>query len=171
MFDDILVQWTDVQGHLPRFVELAEESKAVIELGTRGGASTVAWLYGLEGHGHLWSVDVEPAPPFKIDHWTFVRGDDTTCRVLDQLPWDVDVVFIDTSHAYAHTLRELQLYLPRVRSGGRILLHDTELEQPDGVGPSVPYPVKRAVEVFCAERDLTWTNATHSFGLAEIEVP
>ncbi len=171
LLDDVLVNWTDMQGHLPRLVELAEQSERIIELGTRGGISTVGFLYGLEGHGHLWSVDIDAAPPMSWPHWTFVQGDDCSQRVLDELPYDVDVVLIDTSHAYAHTLRELELYLPRVKSGGRILLHDTEVEYPDGIGPSMPFPVRRAVETFCADRGLEWTNTEYSFGMAEVIVP
>lgn len=171
-FDELLVQWTDVQGHLATFVDLAEHASKIIELGTRGGVSTVAWLYGLEGHGHLWSVDIDPPPPMRFDHWTFIQGDDCSTEVLDQLPDEVDVVFIDTSHHYDHTRRELELYLPRVRSGGRIVLHDTEVEIPDAAPlADPPFPVKRAVTEFCDARGLVWTNYPYSYGLAVIEVP
>ena len=56
---------SDIVEHLPYFVTLCQElrAKKVIELGTRGGVSTIAWLYGLElTAGHLWSVDIQPAP-------------------------------------------------------------------------------------------------------------
>lgn len=161
---------SDIQEHLGKFVALALKSETVIELGTRGGVSTVAWLYGLEGHGHLWSVDISAPPKLSYDNWTFVRGDDCSPDVLDQLPSEADVVFIDTSHAYEHTLRELDLYVPRVKPGGRVLLHDTELEAPDGFADGPPFPVKKAVEEFCTAHGLDWTNHPHCWGLGEVVI-
>lgn len=171
-YRDTLERASDIQGHLQMFVDTVAELDAtkVIELGTRGGCSTVAWLYGLEGRGHLWSVDLDPAPAFDYPHWTFIEGNDLSERVLEQLPDQVDVVFIDTSHAYDHTLDELAAYVPRVRPGGRVLLHDTELEQPEGIGPSIPFPVKRAVEAYCGRHGLSWKNYEHCFGLGVVEV-
>lgn len=174
LYEQTVAAPTDIQGHLETFVDTVTDLGAtkVIELGSRSGVSTIAWLYALEGRGHLWSVDISPPPPLPdVEHWTFLQGDDCSPVILDVLPDEADVCFIDTSHAYDHTLRELELYLPRVRSGGRILLHDTELESPDGVGPQIPFPVKRAIEVFCAERNLEWTNQPHSWGLGIVEVP
>lgn len=37
---------------------------------------------------------------------------------------DPDVVFVDSSHQYRHTLSELDLWFHQVRPGGLILLHD-----------------------------------------------
>jgi cephalosporin hydroxylase len=80
-------------------------------------------------------------------------------------------VFIDTSHHYRHTLDELRAYQHLVKSGGLILLHDTELEQPEGApADDGPFPVKRAVEEFTAETGFAWTNDPRCWGLATIEV-
>lgn len=165
---------SDINEHLPEFVAICNELRAtkVIELGTRGGVSTVAWLHAMElNDGHLWSVDISPAPQLDSDRWTFLRGDDRSQVILDLLPAQVDVVFIDTSHEFEHTATELDLYAPRVRPGGRIVLHDTEVEQPDFVPPGVPFPVKVAVGEFCAARGWQWTNRTYNNGLGIIEVP
>jgi cephalosporin hydroxylase len=166
---------SDIHLHLPTFVRLVENSGAtkVIELGTRTGVSTIAWLYALElVGGHLWSVDTDERPAIgDHDHWTFIQGDDCSPQVFAQLPSPVDVVFIDTSHDYDHTLRELNLYRWLVRPGGKILLHDTELERPIGVKPQLPFPVKRAVETFCRSEGLTWENQTHCFGLGIVRLP
>jgi len=37
----------------------------------------------------------------------------------------IDLLFIDTSHAYSHTLEELELFGQHVRERGFICLHDT----------------------------------------------
>lgn len=176
MYEQRLGADTDIRDHLEYFVETCVEldAKHVIELGVRNGNSTVAWLYGLDQtEGHLWSVDpdgraVGTIPP---ERWTFVFGLDTDQTVIDQLPNQVDVVFIDTTHYYQHTLYELELYVPRVRPGGRVLLHDTELEIPDGSVNEPPFPVKRAVAEYCEANDLRWTNRDFCWGLATVFIP
>lgn len=166
---------SDIYEHLPVFVEICRELEAtrVIELGTRGGVSTIAWLYGLkEQDGHLWSVDIDPAPELEFDGWTFIRGDDLDPQVVRALPDSVDVVFIDTSHAYEDTLAELNVYLRKVRPGGRIVLHDSELRRPQELtSRQPPFPVKVAVEEFCTEETFEWTNLTNNNGLAIISIP
>jgi cephalosporin hydroxylase len=169
---------SDIVEHLPTFVEVvfALDAKTVIELGVRGGVSTTAWLYAVaETGGHVWSVDVDPTPAHgtfaDTGCWTFIQGDDCSAEVLAQLPDCADIVFIDTSHAYDHTLRELTAYVPRVKAGGLVLLHDTEVLAPDNVGPQVPFPVKEAVRDYCAVHGLTWSNDPRCNGLATIPIP
>lgn len=167
---------SDVRDHLPYFVETCVELDAlmVIELGVRTGISTVAWLHGLDQtDGHLWSVDPDARAVGTLpsERWTFVHGYDTDPAVIDQLPHQVDIVFIDTSHYYSQTLAELELYVPRVRPGGRVLLHDTELEVPDGAVNEPAFPVKAAVGDYCAISDLEWSNRPECWGLATILIP
>lgn len=169
-------RWSDVKDHLPRFVDavVSREARVVVELGTRGGVSTAAWLYALAmTGGHLWTVDLSPAPRLSSDEgaWTHVVGDDLDPDVYHALPPVIDVLFIDTSHDYDQTLSELALYVPRVRPGGVVLLHDTDLATPEGVKEQEPYPVRRAIDVFCAATGLDWTEHDGSYGLGEIPVP
>jgi cephalosporin hydroxylase len=190
----------DMHEHMPTFAGAVEEldAKVIIELGVRYGHSTIAWLYGLHvkehSGGHLWSVDcsfpvpADPASASQIDsinlldpqgplgvmpNWTFILGYDTWPAVLDVLPQDnVDIVFLDTNHVYEETLVELDLYYPRVRAGGRIYLHDTAIETTgNATTPQPPYPVHTAMQEFCAERDLKYTNNPNCFGLGCIFVP
>ena len=166
---------SDIWEHLPTFLDLVDRMQAtrVIELGTRTGVSTIAWLYALEQTGgHLWSVDLDSKPPIgDHPHWTFIQGDDESDEVLTQLPAEVDIVFLDTSHWYENTKRELELYLSSVRKGGLIVCHDTELPVPEGSpAGQVPFPVKRAVEEFTTKHGFRWFNLPNCWGLAIIEV-
>lgn len=164
---------SDIYLHLPRMVELVDQLDAshVIELGTRTGVSTIAWLYALEGRGRLTSVDLAPAPPIgEHDHWSFIQGDDCSPEVIAQMT-PAEIVFIDTSHHYLHTIQELDLYLPLVKPGGRIVLHDTQLRRPEG-SPSRPlFPVRTAVVEFTAEHAFRWTENPECWGFGEIEIP
>src|SRR5688500_9521408 len=107
---------SDIVEHLPRFVALVEELDAqhVIGLGVRSGVSTIAWLHGLEATGgRLTSVDVFDKPGFDAPHWTFIQSDDLAPELLESLS-PADIVFVDTSHLYGHTLAELEAYAPLV---------------------------------------------------------
>lgn len=162
---------SDIRNHLPRFVALCEELDAthVIELGTRSGVSTIAWLHGLEGRGRLTSVDIDPAPLIgEFDHWTFIQGNDLD--VIDQLE-PADIVFIDTSHLYEHTCAELAAYLPLVKPGGRIVCHDTQLRRPEGSPPRPLFPVRTAIKEFVEREHLQWYEFTDCWGLGVIEIP
>lgn len=177
---------SDIYLHLPTFVRTVEEldAKVVIELGVRGGVSTIAWLYALEGRGNLWSVDcafpapeagtmlLDPQGPLGVmPHWLFLLGDDRQQAVLDALPDQADIVFIDTQHTWEQTHAELDLYVPRVRPGGRVLLHDTAVEVTgNATTPQPAFPVLTAIREFCDEHNLTYENNPECFGLGMIHV-
>lgn len=164
---------SDIQHHLPRFVQMVEDLDArhVIELGTRTGVSTLAWLYGLaRTGGHLTSVDIDAAPQIgSYEHWTFIQGDDCDPAVFTRLE-PAEIVFIDTSHLYDHTIRELHLYRHLVKPGGRLVLHDTRLERPEGAPPRPRFPVRVAIEEFCLEERLKWSEYADSWGLGVIQL-
>jgi len=165
---------SDIYEHLPTFVGLVRDRgvEHVIELGTRTGVSTIAWLYGLEGRGRLTSVDIDPKPDIgDWAHWTFHQANDLDPALLAQLD-PADIVFIDTSHHYRQTLAELNVYRHLVKPGGLMLLHDTELPVPQGAPRTDPrFPVRRAVEEFCAAEEFKFSIDPRCWGLATIEVP
>ena len=169
-------EWSDIVDHLPRLYDEASRGDCrVLELGVRSGNSTAAFLAAVEKHGgHVWSVDiVQPhVPPqwFAHDQWTFAAGNDL--ELADRLPRDVDVLFIDTSHHYRQTLWELELYVEHVKPGGVVLLHDTELERPDGAADDDPaFPVLAAVWEYCSRVGLTYELVAGCNGLGVIRIP
>lgn len=164
---------SDIYQHLDRFVALVEETDArhVIELGTRTGVSTVAWLYALERvGGRLTSIDIDDQPDIGVwPHWTFIQSDDLAPDLVAALE-PADIVFIDTSHLYEQTLAELNVYRWLVKPGGRIVLHDTALERPIGAPRRPRFPVLTAVTEFCDAEGFEWVNDQRCWGLAEIRV-
>ncbi len=169
---------SDIGLHLPYLHQRAKGAQVVLELGVRNGASTAALLCGVEeSDGHLWSVDVDqPQPPGNefLGHprWTFIQGDDMDPAVYRQTPVEIDLLFIDSSHRYQHTFDELTTYGPRVRIGGVILLHDTELEVAPGSvqDEDKGYPVRRAIQDWCRSRVLTpeWREGCYGLGVIEV---
>ncbi len=163
-----LLEWSDIRDHLPTLHDFGRDAK-VIELGVRSGNSTAAFL---AAGAQVWSVDIEtPAVPdgWADIGWRFILDDDLA--VVDDLPDQVDVVFIDTVHTYTHTLAELMAYAPKVRPGGVIICHDTELDHaPTDPGPPA-FPVATAIQEWLAVSgwDVDWHPGC--YGLAVIRKP
>jgi hypothetical protein len=167
---------SDIRDQMPVLYAWARNATRVIELGvgaerTQGasccGNSTSAFLAGLEHTGgQLWSVDIaEPtvlAWWHDLPSWHFLQADDRSPEAVNFCPEQADLLFIDTSHFYEHTLAELRLYAPLVRAGGMILLHDT--------GPGWP-DVARALNDWCSEASLEWYDHPGWPGLGMVEVP
>ena len=180
-WEDRRARWSDMQGHMGFLKDTAAayDAPVVIELGVRAGQSTSCFLAAaIERGGHVWSVDIEPpqVPPHWRDTpaWHFLQADDISAQARDWLPGECDVLFIDTSHQYGHTLAELDVYVPRVRPGGVVLLHDTEWEQTgptpdncrelDAPGGSVT----AALDAWCAANGTAWENRHGSYGIGII---
>ena len=181
MSDDLALKYaaacttpSDIYLHLPRMVDLVLSLNAqhVVELGTRTGVSTTAWLYALaQTGGRLTSVDLDERPPIgEHDAWTFIQGDDMDRDLFASID-AADVVFIDTSHLYTHTVRELDLWRHKVRPGGVICLHDTQLPIPDGAPPRPLFPVKKAAMEFIRETGWDFINFPDCWGFMVIRVP
>jgi cephalosporin hydroxylase len=172
-YETVCVTPSDIVDHLPRFVAMVEELNAehVIELGTRTGVSTIAWLYGLgKTGGRLTSIDIDARPKIgEFPHWEFIQGDDCDPQIVGGLD-PADIVFIDTSHLYDQTVKELHTYRWLVKPGGCLVLHDTMLERPEGA-PILPrFPVHKAVKEFVAETGFELFEFHDSWGLAVIKV-
>ena len=62
---------------------------------------------------------------------------------------NIDILFIDSSHQYEHTLKELNLWFDIIKKGGFIFLHDTskKARQQSGVG------VYDAFREFCKDNE------------------
>lgn len=175
---------SDINEHLPALFDAVYESctdesgTRVLELGTRTGNSTAAFLYALQMRksGYLVSVDLDlpqvPGEWFELDHWRFYRGSDTDSRIINSVSQQYDVLFVDTSHTYEHTLSEICVYMPMVVPGGIALFHDTEVV-------SEVCHVARALDEYCRDAlglwhpgyELNWTSDPKNNGLGTIRVP
>lgn len=159
-----LQSWADEQvdmaPHYRTLTKYAAEVTTIVEFGVRGGVSTWALLNGLPPNGHLWSVDIVDCivpPRVSGDHrWTFIVGDDMDRTVQAKLPKQADLVFLDTSHEYDHTVKELAFIL--TLKPKRIVEHDYVME-----------PVQRATDEFCDREGWRLVDNELPFGLATLE--
>ena len=110
----------------------------VVELGCFVGWTSAHFALGLRAAGHggqLWCVDydrrfLDAARSNLTRHSLaepvqFLEGLSLDPHILAALPPLIDLLFIDTSHAYEPTLAELAAYAPRLSPGGLIVLHDS----------------------------------------------
>ena len=124
LYETACAEPSDINEHLPTLRKYAEQSKVVLELGTRYGTSTTALLAGQPNV--LWSIDVN-----KCENQTLRDAMGKTSLQFiqsDSLEWNTDgfrydTLFIDTDHTFEQVTAELAKYSPRVE--GWIILHDT----------------------------------------------
>lgn len=135
-----MVRKTDISDHLAMlFTEsLNIESKLIVELGVGDGEST----FVLERVANLWgaklvSVDIDDrAEVSSFKDRIFVQSDDISfaaefpdwCRRRGFEPV-IDILFIDTSHLYDHTVAEIRSWFPYLASRCKVFFHDTNMRE------------------------------------------
>lgn len=151
---------TNINDHLETlFLESTEvRPRLIVELGVGPGESTfvferVAKICGAK----FVSVDLrkEMEKASSWPDWIFVNENDvefaqkfpswTTERGMEPL---IDVLFIDTSHKYDHTLREIELWFRYLSENAKVFFHDTNVRpiyrRKDGT-IGLAYDIKRGV--------------------------
>jgi predicted O-methyltransferase YrrM len=82
------------------------------------------------------------------DRWMFIR--DYSHNVHERFDdGSLDFVFIDGSHHYEDVRRDYLLYLPKVKAGGLMFLHDSRMNR--GGPPFHPGPSQLADEIIAGD--------------------
>lgn len=135
-----LCRQTDISDHLVTlFAEaISTHPKLLVELGVRGGESTFAFERAARlSDAHLLSIDIEECMvECSYPKWSFVKQNDITfanefanwCSSRELAP-AIDILFVDTSHLYEHTLEELRVWMPYLSPKGKMILHDTNMKR------------------------------------------
>ncbi len=122
---------------------IIQKPSLIVELGTRGGESTRALLSAASySKATVLSIDLSEKP--KIDlppnlHrlWKFVQSDDIDfaqnhfndwCQSHDLEPI-IDFLFIDSSHIYEHTSREMDTWFEYLSKEAVVVFHDTNMAE------------------------------------------
>lgn len=135
-----LITRTDISDHLiTLFVEtMAVRPELIVELGVRTGESTfvferVARLCGSK----LISVDIQDCSTVSsYGDWIFEKSDDiefakrfeSWCEQRN-IKAQIDVLFIDTSHLFEHTVEEIEHWFPFLSDKSKVFFHDTNLKR------------------------------------------
>lgn len=142
-FDDVrtraATKRTDISDHLETlFLESLDiNSKLIVELGVGDGEST----FVLERVARFWgaglvSVDIEDCRDVSsYAKRIFVKQDDISfagifkdwCRERMLAP-EIDILFIDTSHLYDHTVAEISSWFPFLAERSKVFFHDTNMK-------------------------------------------
>lgn len=128
---------TDISSHLETIYleSCLVAPRLMVELGVRGGETTRTLIQVARRTGAaLVSIDLEPCDvePSPDVHWEFVLnssvnfGRDLSGWAENRgLPDQVDVLLLDTSHLLEESREEISVWLPQVRPGGVVFMHDT----------------------------------------------
>jgi len=120
---------SDINEHLPMLYFLAQQCNHVTEFGVRTGASTLAFLHGLQGRseGTLRSYDIndqfrvyKSLAPHTTADWQFAICSTLTISQIEP----TDLLFVDTLHRYDQVRQELAIHGDAARRW--IAFHDTE---------------------------------------------
>ena len=127
-FDILTRTATDINEHLPMLYYLAQQCDHVTEFGVRTGASTLAFLHGLQGRpATLRSYDINDQYGVQdsLTKWTRVEWTFSICSTLSITRIEpTDLLFVDTLHNYDQVRQELALHGESARRW--IVFHDTE---------------------------------------------
>ncbi len=130
--DHICTLFSDIVLSKPKFI---------VELGTRGGQSTQACLAAASYCGaRVLSIDINPCDGIDVpeayrDAWEFECADDIAFARDRFAAWcqtrgiegGIDLLFIDTSHEYEHTVKEIEAWFPFLSERGMVVFHDTNM--------------------------------------------
>jgi cephalosporin hydroxylase len=132
---------SDISDHLATIFSeaVAVQPRLIVELGVRGGESRFVLERAARVTGSfLVSVDVDDCKAVcgQSPRLHFVQSDDIQfaqvfrkwCSQRGIEP-SIDVLFIDTSHLYEHTVQEIETWFPYLADSCKVIFHDTNMKR------------------------------------------
>jgi hypothetical protein len=129
---------SDINEHLPTLYKYATECETILETGVRGCVSSWALVYGLLNNNSVnKAIILNDISPCNINE-LLARTKDLPIIVqykwvnnleLD-IPYNVDLTFIDTWHVYGQLKRELEKFSKITMK--YIIMHDTTVDEWEG---------------------------------------
>ena len=152
----------------------------IVEIGM-GESSEMFAKYAVEFGVNLYSCDIQMGGMFEVfdkelfaNHRCFIgRSED----FLKEYGGSPSIVFIDGEHLYETVKLETEFFLPKIRTGGVMFLHDTmpvlkkNIER-DGKGynPGDIYKVRQELERMPEYDVFTWPYSAQDMGLTMVMI-
>jgi spermidine synthase len=121
-----------VREELVDFLQLLQDNgvKNMLQIGLGHWGSTHFILSLLLDHMTTIEYDIEFIERYLSemdpDLETIIQGDST--KVHEVISEGYDAVFIDGNHSYEYVKKDLENYLPKVKAGGIVAMHDVNFE-------------------------------------------
>lgn len=148
---------TEADARLLQYCARQAEATAILEIGTKRGASAIVLCKELAKHdGHLYCID--PAFHSKLHEQLALHGvEHQITRITGLSPWVghevvpavLDMLWIDGDHSSLGALGDFIFWEPRVRAGGIIAFHDYSSRYAQGISRG---SVEAAVDLILNER-------------------
>jgi cephalosporin hydroxylase len=126
---------TDISSHLENMYTYTSNMKPsiIVECGVSAGESSgIFSIVNKELGSKVFGVDIGVGLSVysTIHNGTFIHMDD--CLYADtykkEYGANIDVLFIDTSHLYDHTKKEIEKWFPLLSKKALVMFHDTNLD-------------------------------------------
>ncbi len=108
-------------------------ARRVVEIGA--GHTTIPLLLACRRNGGtLFSTDIGYVDklvkdvwkfPY-VDNWTFKFGIDSVEMGRQWNSGEIDLIYLDTSHTYEQTSKEIEVWEPNLKVGGWLVFHDVQ---------------------------------------------
>lgn len=152
----------------------------IVEIGM-GESTEILANHAHQNNVNLYSCDIEMGGMFKVfdkplfdNHYCFTDGSED---FMKQFGGSASIVFIDGEHKYETTKKEVEFFLPKIRPGGVMFLHDTMPVfkgsiEPDskGYNPGDIYKVRQELERDHRYDVFTWPYSALNMGLTMVMV-
>lgn len=169
--------WSMMDVIVPEILRKVEGP--VIEIGM-GESTDILADHAYEHQRKLYSCDIQMGGMFKVfdkplydNHICFIGRSEDFIKQYDGE--DPAVVFIDGEHKYETVKMEVDFFLPRLREGGVIFMHDTFPQEErlleidgDGQKPGDIYKVRQELERNPEVDVLTWPYTANNVGLTMV---
>lgn len=145
--DNYIGQLTDFENEklehhrkaLPAFPDIVDllfwlaiksNAKNIVEIGV-GHSTTPLIMAAKRNGGRLFSTDIGTHHALQVpeyaDIWTWKGGIDSVemgKQWNDSIQGYIDFLYLDTSHFYEATIKELEIWMPHMKIGGWFVCHD-----------------------------------------------
>ena len=171
-----LGSWDIMNALVPKILKYCPGD--IVEVGM-GESTTIFADHAHEAGVNLFSCDIQMGGMFKVfekklfdNHICFIGRSEEFIKTYDGNP---SIVFLDGEHKYKTIKKEVEFFLPRLKTGGVMFMHDTfpPLERQltvdeNGFAPGDIYKARQELERRTDVDVFTWPYSALNMGLTMV---